>query len=139
METCQANINTKSPDLSKYSRSTNLLCAMKINKLHTSIVQNPLSLWTRLFCVESPIRKLCSYMYSSYLQSGAIIPGTLHSRLVCNNISPISCALQKTLYEPNNNTNDGLIDSLRMLILSEHFNKPYSDDHQLAVMLTRSF
>ena len=42
-------------------------------------------------------------------------------------------------YISSQNVNNGVVDSLRMVLASEHFIKPYSEDHILAVLLTQSF
>ena len=139
METCQGNIIKKSLGLSKFSHSTEILCALNINKIHHTSVQNSISLWNRLFSVNSPTTSLCSDLYGNYLQDGSIIPGTLLSKIIHSKLSPLSCAMSKCKYNHQYRTNNGVVDSLKLLLLSENFNKPYSDDHQMAIMLTRSF
>ena len=62
----------KSLGLSKYSRSTNLLHALNISKIYDIITRNSVSLWNRIFNVNSATRTVCSYLYSMYIQCGKI-------------------------------------------------------------------
>ena len=36
-------------------------------------------------------------------------------------------------------TDCGIIDSIRYMIMHDNFTKPYSDEHALAVLLTKAF
>ena len=139
METSQGKIIKQSLGLSKYSRNTNLLQALNINKVSHNIIHSTLSLWNRLFCVKSPTQTLCSYLYGEFLSTGNTVPGTLLSRIVNSGHSPLICTLTKTKYMHVSSCNDGIVDSLRMVLASENFIKPYSEDHRLAVLLTQSF
>ena len=56
METSQGKIIKQSLGLSKYSRNTNLLQALNINKVSHNIIHSTLSLWNRLFCVNLPLK-----------------------------------------------------------------------------------
>ena len=139
MATCQGNIIKQVLGLSKFSHSTNILYALKIKKIQHASEQNAINLWNRLFCVNSPTRTLCSALYANYIQDGSIIPGTLLSKIIQSKSSPLSCALSKAKYNPEYCNENGIVDSLKLLLLSENFNKPYSSDHQMAVMLTKAF
>ena len=138
LETCQGNIIKQSLGISKFSRSTHLLHAMGIRKINDVIVQNSASLWNRIFAINSPTRRLCSLLYDKYMSTGIAIPGTLLHRLTYSGMSPAYCALQKNKYISSHGKN-GLIDSLKVVLSSENFTKPYSDEHRLAVLLTKAF
>ena len=43
------------------------------------------------------------------------------------------------LYSNNNSSHDGTVDSLRQLIMHEQFLKPWSSQHILTTLLTKSF
>ena len=66
MDTSQGKIIKQSLGLSKHSRNTNLLQALNINKVSHTINHSTLSLWNRLFCVESPTQTLWSYLCSGH-------------------------------------------------------------------------
>ena len=138
LETTQGNILKQSLGLSKFSHSTDLLAALNITKVDPLVKQHTLSLWNRIFKVNSPIRKLCSHFYNTFLTSGSVIPGTLLSKVLRYGFSPIKCALQKIKPIPCISEN-GVADSLRVVLSSEGFRKPYSEEHLLAVLLTKSF
>jgi hypothetical protein len=91
----------------------------------------------RLFCVNSP-RIPCVQLYTPTIQDGSIIPGTLLSKIIQSKSSPLLCALSKAKYNPEYCNQNGIVDSLKLLLLIEHFTKPNSSDHQMAVMLTKA-
>ena len=105
---------------------------MGIRKINDVIVQNSASLWNRIFAINSPTRRLCSLLYDKYMSTGIAIPGTLLHRLTNSGMSPAYCALQKNKYISSHV-------SLKVVLSSENFTKPYSDEHRLAVLLTKSF
>ena len=72
------------------------------------------------------------------MSTGIAIPGTLLHRLTYSGMSPAYCALQKNKYISSHGQY-GLIDSLKVVLSSENFTKPYSDEHRLAVLLTKAF
>ena len=93
----------------------------------------------RIFCIDSPVRDLCCYFLSHYLSSGELIRGTLVDRLVSFGFSPTRCAFSKIRNVRNCDSDSGMIDSIRGLLMHENFIKPYSEEHVLATLLTRSF
>ncbi len=74
---------------------------------------------------------LTIYLMSLYLLNGTLVPGSLLvERIVRYGYSPIE------LTQPNRKCFSGqdghvLVDSLRPLLLSENFIKPYSEEHLL--------
>lgn len=140
METTQSNIIKQCIGLSRYCKSTDLLHAMNIKKICQQLDQNMLNLWNRIFCVTSPTSRLCSYLYSEYILHGSLAPGTLLSRIINNGYSPSICALKKVKITPTNLLcNNGIVDSLRMVLNSKTFNKAHSEDHYLAGLLCKAF
>ena len=98
-----------------------------------------LSLYKRVFNVESPTKRLNIYFLARYMAGDGCIHGTLISR-VCNlGISPLE-ALLKNAKNVNVDVGDaGLVDSLRFLIHSDNYDKPWSTDHTLVRLLTNAF
>ena len=98
---------------------------MGIRNINDVVVQNSVSLWNRIFAINSPTRRLCSLLYDLLIYSG---------------ISAAYCALQKNKYiYIYSHGQNGLIDSIKVVLSSANFTKPYSDEHRLAVLLTKSF
>ena len=87
--------------------------------------------------VDSPVQSLLQYYISLYLHNGPPIPGTLVNRLVQFELSPVQCAYNKYVHPVKNEC--GTSDSLRSLLMHENFIEPYSDEHILATLLTKSF
>ena len=78
---------------------------------------------------------LCHCMY---VAQGTLIPGTIVSRRVTCGLSPINCVFNQII-KCNVSTESGIVDSLKGLLMSEHFLKPYSDEHVLASLLLKAF
>ena len=92
----------------------------------------------RICNVPNITRKVCTYFLSLYMLKKTVIPGTLVSKLLSFGLSPISCIFYD--YTKSSFISDcGLTDSLRRLIMHEHFIKLYSEEHFLATLLTRSY
>ena len=100
--------------------------------------QSVASLLKRIFMVESSAQELTHYFMSLYISSGTLIPGTLVDRAVSLGLSPVRSAFVR-YKRPSSSQNCGIVDSLRTLIMHEHFIKPYSEQHILTSLLTRSF
>ena len=69
---------------------------------------------------------------------GTVIPGTITDIIVGMDISPSSLLSDKCSnhkYLPA----DGLVDSLRAMLLSDNYIKPWSNEYILVKLLTRSF
>ena len=95
---------------------------------------------------------LVSKLLSMYLCEGIIVPGTLVSKLLsvylCEGIIVPGTLVSKLLYHAcfNNSSHklpafieNGHVDSIRSLLYRAHFIKPYSDEHTLVYLLTKSF
>ena len=113
-----------------------------MNPVESLINNANLSLWWRLFQVSNPSRLLCARQLAEYILYKRTVRGTLLHRIVQLNVSPISCLMSKQWWVDSSlgtNTNNGVSDSLRYLIMQENFIKPYSDEHVLATLLTKAF
>ena len=85
------------------------------------------------------MRTLCSYYLANHILGHKPVPGTLLHRLLTYNVSPVKLMFtyQKTL-SPLESRN-GIVDSLRYLLMHEHFLKPYSEENVLASLLVKAF
>ena len=96
-------------------------------------------LTNRIFKVESPARRLMQHLLSRFIYYGETVPGTLLDRVVSMGESPSKRAFNsqhvQVLYKYSTN-NDGLVDSIRHLLFTDNFTKPYSHEHLLVNLLT---
>lgn len=138
LESVQGKLIKQSLGLSKRSHNTQLLAALNIHKVEDIVINNTLSLFHRICQSPSPTRTLVLHDLSQYILYGRLINGTILSKVVEYNQSPIRVAVQKCkiFNEPHN---DGHIDSLRHLLQHENFVKPYSESHYLVHLLTTVF
>ena len=134
----QNNLIKQSLGLDKRARSSNILSAMNIRSVRDIIRYNTCSLFYRIFSNHSPARDLCFEFISMYLATGYRCPGTLIDRLLNYNVPILHTAFFKPHFH-STLPHDGIVDSLRSLLCSEYFIKPYSDCHVLAVLLSKSF
>ena len=137
LETCQGNLAKQALGFSKRSKSSSLLQGLGITKMRQHISQCTASLFRRIFLTKTPIQSLCRYFLSLYITRGSLVPGTIVDRLVSYGLSPTRCAFIK--YSVHSNVQCGIVDSLRHLLMHENFVKPYSEEHILATLLTKSF
>ena len=72
-------------------------------------------------------------MYVSY---GVLTSGTLLERVVRHGHSPIKYVFSKPRSVKHVPYQNGHIDSLKVLLYSDNFIKPYSDEHLLVHLLT---
>ena len=71
--------------------------------------------------------------------SGITVPGTIVDRILKLGLSPIDVLFDKVYDRHDNVFNDSIVDSLRTLLFSEHFIKPWSYEYMLVKLFTRSF
>ena len=138
LESTQGNLIKQCLGLSKRSRSTNLLQALGISKVEDKIKHSTASVLRGIFSVKSPVKDLNVHFLSLYVTQGLLIPGTLIERVVSMGLSPTKCAFTKCM-KPNKGQFCGKTDSLRYLLMHEHFIKPYSEERTLTCLLTKSF
>ena len=128
------------PLLCPYTHLSNAVNVQKPN----FYTRNPLlSLWNRLFLVESPACHLSDKLFSTYLSKKVVIPGTIIHRIKSTGVSLVK-GLFSRLYIPipkvgNDIVIDSVVGSLIYLISNENFIKPYSNEHILGVFLTKAF
>ena len=139
LESTQGNLLKQCLGLSKQSRSSHLLQALGVCKIRELIKKNTASFFERLFRVNSPLQSLCNHFLSLYVAHGVVIKGTLVDILLNSGLSPIKCAFSKSGYVTPIVPESGVVDSLKCMVMHEHFIKPYSEQHVLACLLTKSF
>ena len=141
LECAQSNTVKNIMGFNKRSHHSNLLHAVRIDKVETSVIRGILSLWYRIYQVDNSARALSNAMLRDYVNSRHLIPGTLIHRVVEAGFSPIKSLSIKQQFTAHraNNIHDGIVDSLRHLVYHENFVKPYSEEHILATLLVKAF
>ena len=129
--------------LNKRSHHSKLLKALNIPSVDDVIKKNSLCLYINIFRSNTPASELQSILLARYIIKGTIIKGTLLERVLKCGKNPLDTILSKqpfnragcdTSYE-----NDGMTDSLSFLLNHEDYNKPWSEEHILATLLTKAF
>ena len=130
MESLQGRCIKEAIGVSQRSHHSDLLTAMGINTVNNIVNKN---LWRRIFKVDSPAADLNRYLVSVCLQDGVVYPNTLLGRLLAAGLNPIKCAVDKTnmCEKGGRQRENGLVDSLRHLLVSENYIKPWSAEHSL--------
>ena len=140
LESAQGSIIKKCFGLGVRSHHSKLLQAMNIPAVKNMIKADTASLLHRVFRVESPYRKLCSFFLGRYISEGVTTPRTLIHRVTILGDSPVYIAFHKpTRGIPIGCTDDGVIDSLRYLVTHENYVKPWTIQHNLVRLLTSCF
>ena len=140
LETLQGNLVKQSMGLSKRVHTTELMASLNINKIYDIVKRNTVSLLKRIFKVQSPLKRLTIHMLSQFISKGTIVPGTIVSNILSMGLSPVQCAFNDFKFHlPNRIHDNGHIDSIRAMVFHENFIKPYSEEHTLVYLLTKSF
>ena len=136
LESAQGRLIKQSLGLSKLSHNTALRKTLYIEKFEDIVNRNILSLYNRIFKVESPARRLMQHLLSRFICYGETVPGTLLDRVVYMDESPSKRAFTYQHVLESSATNDGLVDSIRHLLFTDNFTKPYAHEHLLVHLLT---
>ena len=140
MKKLQGNLVKQSMGLSKRAHTTELMASLNINKIYDIVKGNTVSLLKRIFKVQSPLKRLTIHMLSQFISKGTIVPGTIVSNILSMGLSPVQCAFSDFKFHlPNSIHDNGHIDSIRAMVFHENFIKPYSEEHTLVYLLTKSF
>ena len=73
-----------------------------------------------------------------FITKNFLVPGTLVTRIINMGISP-SSIFHSGIPKPTSTETDGLVDSLRTLLFSDNYTKPWSNEYLLVKLLTRCF
>jgi len=111
LESVQERLIKRSTGLSRRSHNAALLKALCIERVDDIVNRNVLSLCSRLFKVESPVRRLMQHLLSRVIVYGVTVPGTLLDRLVSMGESPTKLGFSSQ-YVPEISVpnNDSLVD-----------------------------
>ena len=141
LETVQGTLVKQCLGLTKRSRHSYLLKAMGLCQVEHLLQKRFISLYKQIFSVESPAKQLASFLLSRYMLTGETVPGTLLNKIVNNSLSPldIGIPLSRSHCGTVKEGSNGIIDSMRQLIMHEHFIKPWSQEHILLKLLTKAF
>ncbi len=90
----------------------------------------------RVTCI---LQFLCTHFISCMISNGMVITRTLVDRVLQCGFSPVKCALNFNQTVENAQTESGVVDTLRSLLMHEHFIKPYSEEHIMTALLPRAF
>ena len=135
LETLQGNLVKQSMGLSKRVHTTELMASLNINKIFDIVKRNTVSLLKRIFKVQSPLKRLTIHMLSQFIYKGTIV-----SNILSMGLSPVQCAFNDfKSHLPNSIHDNGHIDSIRAMVFHANFIKPYSEEHTLVYLLTKSF
>ena len=143
LKTTQGNIIKRIMGIKKRSHHSKLLKALKIPLVEDIITKNSLCLYKNIFKTDTPARELQSVLLARYIIEGNITKGTLLEKVVKAGYDPLQTIFDKQIPTgSNHDVNDqdnGVIDSLRFLLHHEDYNKPWSEEHILATLLTKAF
>ena len=139
LKSTQGTIVKKSMGFSKRHHHTNLLRALNIAPVPDLLTKNTVNLYHRLFSVDSPARALQCSALASYILTGKTTKNTLLGRIVESGQSPVNLILSPPKHSPPKSSQDGIVDSLRHLIIHDNYVKPYGNDHYLASLLLKAF
>ena len=140
LESLQGTLLKQGLGLSKRSHHSSILEALNIPKLCETINDHVLSLYYRIYCVDSPVRDLCRELLFMYLSKKVLVKGTIIDRVVRLGHSPLTAAFTKHVRNKYLNTEeDGVVSSLRFLLHHENYININSEEHLLTSLLTKAF
>ena len=121
-----------------------LLSALHIQNVSDVIRRDTLSLGKRVLAIDSPVRDLFIFLFSKAVITGESVHGTLVDRIVRYGLSPLDLfpffqhSFKFSKQRPAGQC-DGIVDPLKYVLSKYDYNKPYSDSHHLAKLLTKAF
>ena len=143
LKTLQGNTIKRVMGISKHSHHSNILKALGVPTIDDVIKNNAMRLYSNIFKANTPARDLQSTLLSHFILNGTIIKGTLLDRIVGAGADPLDLITAKSpSTSPVCDTTgeeDGLVESLRFLLLHDDYSKPRSEEHILATMLTKAY
>ena len=143
LKTTQGNSIKRFMGLNKRSHHSKLLKALNIPPVEEVIQKNTIGLYRNIFKTDTPARELQSVLLARYISKGSIIKGTLLERILKLGGQPLDIILNKGPSKCSecdlNTEDDGMADSLGYLLYHKDYNKPWSQEHILATLLTKAF
>ena len=95
------------------------------------------NLYHRIFQVSTPDRDVQCQLLTQYLLHGRLVKNTLLDRVVGMGLDPIDVLFYGKRFRYKYDT-DGVTDSLHYLFYHDNYVKPWSSEHQLAHLRTKS-
>ena len=121
------------------SHHSKLLQAMCLSKTSEIINLYRETLYNRIFKCECPAKELQTRFLNDYFKHNKLTKNSLLQQVILNGAAPIKTLLNKPKKEVFNDCTDGFIDSLQYMILNDNYIKPYSNEHQLVLLMLKSF
>ena len=138
MASLQGSLIKQCLGLYKSCHHTALLKALELDSVSDIITSRALGLFYQLFSVNSPARDLNCFLLAQYINNDTLIPGSLVQRIVSAGYSPVKAAFSRVKPSPCVQY-DGFLDSIKQIVYNEHFIKPYSIEHNMLLLLLKSF
>ena len=130
--------------LPKRSHHSRLLRALNLPRVENILSNLRALLYNRIFKRDSPSRTINAVLLANWVNNGDTIDGTLIHQVVKDGHSPLDLAFADSarLRGPANavaDTEDGIVDSLRSLVLSDRYGVPDSAERTLTKLMLRAF
>ena len=138
MSVLQGNIIKQVLGLNRRSRSSPLFKALGIPNISDAIQNRQTDLLRRIFKIETSCSKFYRSLLSQFILTGNVCRKTLLGRVIASGISPIDVIFGEIKGKRGPVAQDGLVDSLRTLLLSTSYNSGGAE-LALARLLLRSF
>ena len=139
LNSCQSNNIKRCLGLGRRVHHSELLEAAGVKPVEDIYYNGAISLYYRLYKVDSPTSVLNTTLLSKYICEDSVVEGTLIAKLVSQGVSPVSAMIKKPKIPSHCVSNSGIVESLRFLLHTENFVKPWSIDHILVSLLTKAF
>ncbi|CAL4133541.1 unnamed protein product, partial [Meganyctiphanes norvegica] len=139
LKSAQGSIVKRGLGLSKRSHYHRVLQACNIKPIEEVIAENAARLYHSIFQCDTPAKEFQCLLLSSYVLTGKAEIGTLLDRVIKAGHNPLNLIINKPTFSRHTTNEDGLVDSLRHLLYHENYQKPGSQEHILATLLTKSF
>ena len=89
--------------------------------------------------MDSPLRNLCCYFAARYIRHGEVFPQSLAANIINMGVPLMLSAFNCKRHRQNvvKDKDDGVVDTLRVLLHSHDFNLRHSRPHTLVTLFTR--
>lgn len=128
VQSAQGSVLKNVCGLRKRSHHNSFLKALSIEHASSYINESTKSLFTNICLTSSSTRNLCIYFMNIFITKNFLVPGTLVTRIINMGISP-SSIFYSGIHKPTSTETDGLLDSLRTLLFSDNYTKPWSNEY----------
>ena len=139
LKSTQGTVIKRGLGLNKRSHYHRVLKACNITPIEETISNNTARLYHNIFQHDTPAKTLQSLLLASYVLTGKPEAGTLLDRVIKAGYNPLNLILSKPKFRQSSSTEDGIVDSLRHLLHHENYQKPWSQEHMIATLLTKAF